>query len=192
MASTIVSIHGSPRERGNSALLAEQIEVGAREAGAGLLPFYLHGMDIQPCSACDACQGSAEAPCVIDDDMQAVYRALAEADGLIIASPVYWFTVSGQTKLFLDRCYALGGPEGSQLSGKRIAIALTYEDADPFRSGAVNALRSFQDMFAYVGAPIVGMVYGTAARAGEIASNLALLEQAKELGRRLTSALPRS
>ncbi len=185
MGQKIVSIHGSPRKNGNSALLAEQVEAGAREAGAQVVSFYLHGMDIRPCSACDACRGSIEAKCAIEDDMQSVHHALREADGLIIASPIYWFAVSGQTKVFLDRCYALGGPEGTALRGKRIVIALTYEDPDPFGSGAVNALRSLQDMFAYVDAPIVSMVYGTAGGAGEIASNPSLLGEAREAGRRL-------
>ena len=54
----------------------------------------------------------------------------------------------------MDRCYALGGPCGYRLRGKKIAIALTYGDVDPFRSGAVNALRTFQDAFAYVEAEI--------------------------------------
>lgn len=187
---SVVSIHGSPRVNGNSAILAERVEAGAREAGAEVIPFTLHSMDIHACSACDGCRGSTTDECVVDDDMQAIYRVLRDADGLILASPIYWFAVSGQMKVFLDRCYALGGPEGSQLSGKRIAIALTYEDADPFRSGAVNALRSFQDMFAYVDAPIVGTVYGTAAQAGEIASNADLLTAAEKLGRKLVTVPP--
>jgi len=191
MKNEIVSIHGSPRERGNSALLAEQIEAGAREAGARVTSFYLHGMNIRPCSACDACQEDTMHPCVVDDDMQTIYRALQKASGVIIASPIYWFSVSGQTKVFLDRCYGLGGPDGNQLRGKQIVIALTYEDADPFKSGAVNALRSFQDMAAWIGAHIVGMVYGTALRAGEIASNAALFEEARELGRLLGSGTVR-
>jgi len=182
----LVSIHGSPREKANSSILAEHIEIGAREAGAEVHSFTLQSMTIHHCSACDACQKSKDAACVVDDDMQAIYGVLRDADGLILASPIYWFAVSGQMKAFLDRCYALSGPEGSQLSGKRIAIALTYEDADPFRSGAVNALRSFQDMFAYVGAPIVGAVYGTASSAGEIASNAELLNDAQALGWKLT------
>lgn len=185
MGQKIVSIHGSPRKNGNSALLAAEIQAGASDAGAQVVSFHLQGMDIRPCTACDACRGSVEAECVIEDDMGVVYRALREADGLIIATPIYWFAASGQTKVFLDRCYALGGPDGTALRGLRVAIAVTYEDPDPFRSGAVNALRSFQDMFAYVGAPIVAMVYGSAAGAGEIASNSALLVEARAAGRRL-------
>ena len=53
--------------------------------------------------------------------------------------------------------------------GKRIAIAMSYGDVDPVKSGCVNALRTFQDAFRYTGSKIVGMVYGSAMKAGEIA-----------------------
>ena len=106
----------------------------------------------------------------------------------MIASPIYWFTMSAQTKLFMDRLYAFIGPSGWGLAGKRIGIALAYADPDPFVSGAGNALRTFQDAFRHVGAPIVGMVYGRARAAGEIAGNAALVQEAFELGKALAGA----
>jgi multimeric flavodoxin WrbA len=104
---------------------------------------------------------------------------------LVIASPIYWFTMSAQTKLFLDRCYALGGPEGHDLAGKRIGIVLTYADADPFSSGAVNALRAFEDAFGYVGAEIVDMVYGSAWKPGDIRKRKDVMKSAYDLGKQL-------
>ena len=95
--------------------------------------------------------------------------------------------MSAQTKAFLDRCYALGGPEGNDLTGKRIGIVLTYADPDPFSSGAVNAIRTFQDAFRYVDAKLVGMVYGSAWKAGEIKANEELMAKAYELGQQLGS-----
>jgi multimeric flavodoxin WrbA len=138
--------------------------------------YYLHGMDIKPCDACAICRKDINAECVINDDMQKLYP---------IASPIYWFTVSAQTKLFMDRCYALGVSGEYALKGKRVGIVLTYEDSDPFTSGAVNAIRTFQDVFRYVGAPIVGMVYGRASEPGEIAANQELMDKAFGLGRKL-------
>jgi multimeric flavodoxin WrbA len=127
--------------------------------------------------------------CVIEDDMQALYPGIREADSIVYASPIYWFTVSAQLKLFIDRCYALGG--GSDytgehaLAGKRIGVLLTYGGDDPFDSGAVNAIRTFQDMFDYIPAEIVGIVYGYASDAGEIRYNRAVMEKAYALGRKL-------
>jgi hypothetical protein len=62
---------------------------------------------------------------------------------------------------------------------------MSYGDSDPFNSGCVNALRSFQDAYRYVGAIIVGMVYGSAEEPGEIASNTELMAQAEEIGKKL-------
>jgi multimeric flavodoxin WrbA len=180
---------GSPRKKGNSATLAKQVAAGAEAAGAEVESFYLHSLDIQPCTACDACREDTARDCVIEDDMQALYQKLRRADALVIASPVYWFTVSAQTKTFMDRWYAFGNPQEkyAPFSGKRIGIVLTYADNDPFASGAVNALRTFQDAFNYVGAEIVGMIYGCASEAGEIENNRDLMENAYELGKRLGS-----
>jgi multimeric flavodoxin WrbA len=179
----VLILLGSPRKKGNSAILAEQIAKGAKAGGAEVETVFLHGMNIKPCQSCYVCQKPDSKGCAIDDDMQIVYRKLLETDAWVIASPVYWFTVSAQTKLFIDRCFALPAYQKKVFSGKRIAIAMTYGDTDPFTSGCVNALRTFQDIFRYVGAKIVGMVYGSAMEAGEIKSNGDLMKQAEALGK---------
>ena len=183
----IVIVLGSPRKEGNSTTLAQQVAVGAAASGAKVETFYLHDMDISPCTACDSCRDDTAVDCVIDDQMRSLYPKLRSADALVIASPIYWFTMSAQTKLFMDRCYALGGPDGNALKGKQIGILLTYADPDPFSSGAVNALRTFQDGFKYIGAEIIGMLYGSAWKAGEIQNNKELMKKAYELGKKLGS-----
>ncbi len=186
----VVVILGSPRKKGNSTVLANQIISGVESAGAKAETIYLNGLSIKPCQACYACKKEDDSDCAIDDDMQAIYPKLVEADAWVIASPVYWFTMTAQTKLFMDRCFAIFNeePEKSPLYQKRIAIAMSYGDEDPFASGCVNALRTFQDAYRYVGAEIVGMVYGSAEEPGEIASNTELMEQAEELGKELVAA----
>jgi multimeric flavodoxin WrbA len=183
----IILVMGSPRKEGNSATLAKQVAAGAEAGGAEVESFYLQGMNIQPCTACNACREENSKGCVIDDDMKVLYSRLRQSDALVISSPIYWFSVSAQTKVFMDRWYALGGPgeEYAAFAGKRIGIVLTYADVDPFTSGAVNALRTFQDAFNYVGAEIVRMVYGSASEPGEIARNRDLMGEAYELGKKL-------
>jgi multimeric flavodoxin WrbA len=119
--------------------------------------------------------------------MRDVYPALRESAAVVIASPVYWFTMAAQTKIFIDRLYAFIGPEGHGMEGKQIGIVLTYQDADPFSSGAVNALRAFQDSFRWMKAPIAGMVYGSANIPGEITKNRAVMKKAFELGVKVAS-----
>jgi len=177
---------GSPRRNGNSATLAEEAMRGARENDAVIGCHHLHDMNIRPCQACEYCRKEGAETCCQNDDMQILYPEVRAADAILIAGPVYWFSICAQTKLFMDRLYAFGNEEGYGLRGKRIGIILTYADADAFKSGAVNALRSFQDSFGYVGAEIVGMVYGSAWKAGEIRNNRELMSRAVELGKRLT------
>lgn len=188
MPKKVLVVIGSPRRNGNSASLAKQVAAGAKVVGAKVETVFLHWMNIQPCTACDACRKKLKKDCIIKDDMRALYPKLKSADAIVIASPIYWFTISAQTKLFMDRWYALGGDDGYALAGKKFAIVLAYADADPFTSGAVNALRTFQDAFNYIGAEVVGMVYGSAWKAGEIKKNKALMDSAYELGRKLASA----
>jgi len=185
----VLILKGSPRKKGNSSILADQVADGARSAGAEVESFDLHNMDIRPCDACDACQGT-DADCIIEDDMQILYPKLRSADAIVVASPIYWFTMSAQTKLCIDRWYALEDPRGNALAGKQIGIVLIYGDTDPFTSGAINAIRAFQDMFRYVKANIAGIVYGSASKVGEIQSQQELMERAFKLGRKLADAQP--
>ena len=117
--------------------------------------------------------------------MQMLYPKLRSADAIVVASPIYWFTLSAQAKLCIDRWYALEGPGGSALAGKQFGLVLTYGDVDPYTSGAINAIRTFQDMCRYIKADLAGIVYGTASDPGEIQSQAKVLERAYQLGQRL-------
>jgi multimeric flavodoxin WrbA len=183
----VLVILGSPRRKGNSSTIAARISRGAKSAGAQVETVFLQGLNISPCRGCDTCQKLDSKGCAIKDDMQEIFPKLIKADAWVIASPVYWFNMSAQTKIFMDRCYALTAYAKNPFAGKRIAIAMSYGDVDPVRSGCVNALRTFQDAFRYTGSKIVGMVYGSAMKAGEIADNKALMQEAEELGKRLVS-----
>jgi multimeric flavodoxin WrbA len=186
-AKRVLVILGSPRRKGNSSTLASRISRGARSAGARVETVYLQGLKISPCRGCDTCKKDDSKGCAIKDDMQGIYPKLIAADAWVIASPVYWFTVSAQTKMFMDRCYALTAYAKNPFAGKRIAIAMSYGDSDPVRSGCVNALRTFQDAYRYTRSKIVGMVYGSATKAGEIEHDEALMREAEDLGKRLVS-----
>ena len=87
----------------------------------------------------------------------------------------------------IDRWYALEAGGGNALRGKEIGIILTYGDTDLYTSGGINAIYTFQSMFRYIRAEIVGMVYGTAMDVGDAAKQPALMEKAYQLGQRLAS-----
>ncbi|MBN1381578.1 MAG: flavodoxin family protein [Deltaproteobacteria bacterium] len=181
----VLVILGSPRKKGNSAILAEKISKGAKSVGAEVESVFLQGLNISPCRSCYTCQRPDTKGCAIKDDMQDIFQKLIKSDAWVIASPVYWFSMSAQTKIFMDRLFVLSAYTKDPFSGKKIAIAMSYGDVDPFVSGCVNALRTFQDAFRFTRSRIVGMVYGSAMKAGEIEKNEALMQEAEALGKRL-------
>ncbi len=100
----VILFNGSPRQGGNTELLLQEAARGAQECGAETEFFRLHAMRLRPCMGCGKCSDTAR--CVIEDDMQKVHRAIREADRIVVASPIFFFSVSAQTKIMIDRCQA--------------------------------------------------------------------------------------
>jgi len=95
---------GSPREGGNTDILLSEALKPIRAAGHEINLFILNTMNISPCQNCGECEDSGV--CVIEDDMVAVKNAIREADRIILASPIFFFGLSAQTKAMVDRCQA--------------------------------------------------------------------------------------
>jgi len=184
MTKNILILKGSPREKGNSAILADRAAVGALEAGAQVESIYLHGLDIRPCDACDLC---VDGECVIEDDMQPLYPKLAAADAILLTSPVYWFTFSAQLKLCIDRWYGFQGHRWKEVSHKEFGIILSYGDTDLYTSGAINAIHTFETMCRFLESKIVGIVHGSLNDVGDVEKHPELLQQAYNLGKLLAS-----
>ena len=179
----VLILKGSPRERGNSATLAEKAAEGARAAGAQVESLYLHGLDIRPCDACDLCldQGT----CVIEDDMQPLYPKLAAADAILLASPIYCFTFSAQMMLCIDRWYAFQASKWKEISGKSFVLILSYGDTDLYTSGAINAIYTFESLCRFFNGRIIGILHGSLSDVGDAEKHPELLEQAYRLGQSL-------
>lgn len=188
MKSRLIILKGSPNKNGNSSILADRVAQGAKDSGMEVDSFLLHDMKINPCDACDFCQGLGDGNCIVEDDMQLIYPKLISAAAILLASPIYWFTISAQLKLCIDRWYALEGPEGNALAGKRFGVVLAYGDSDPYTSGAINAIRTIQDVCRYIKGEFIGVAYGSALKAGEIEKLPEILQQAYNLGGKLADS----
>ena len=92
-------------ENGNTDQLSQSFVDGARFAGHEVRKIVLHH-DIQGCKGCRACQHNGH-QCVIKDDMQVIYPLFEESDVLVLASPLYFWSISGRLKSFIDRLYAI-------------------------------------------------------------------------------------
>ena len=102
----IVILNGSPR-RGNTKALIDAFTEGARRAGNEVECFDLQKMNIRPCLGCCAGGKDPSSPCVQKDDMEKIYPAYREADVVVLASPLYYWNVSGQIKCAFDRLFAV-------------------------------------------------------------------------------------
>jgi multimeric flavodoxin WrbA len=101
----IVAIYGSPRRRGNTATLLKKAIEGARDSGADVEEIVLRDLKISPCLEIYGCLQAGE--CAIKDDFQMVRDKILAAQGLILASPVFFYTVSAHTKMLMDRFQSL-------------------------------------------------------------------------------------
>jgi multimeric flavodoxin WrbA len=101
----IVAIYGSPRRNGNTSMLLRSAVSAARDEGAVVEEFVLRDLRISPCLEIYACKEKGE--CAIQDDFQRVARSMLNAQGIMLASPIFFYTVSAHTKAFMDRCQSL-------------------------------------------------------------------------------------
>ena len=101
----IVAIYGSPRRKGNTAALLKKAIEGARHAGADVEEIVLRDLKISPCLEIYGCLQAGE--CAIKDDFQMVRDKILQAQGLILASPVFFYSVSSHTKILMDRFQSL-------------------------------------------------------------------------------------
>jgi multimeric flavodoxin WrbA len=103
--SKILALYGSPRREGNTSTLLSHSVKGAREAGADVEEIHLSELKISPCLEIYACRDTGR--CIIQDDFQPLHDKLLTCDALMLSSPVFFYTVSAHTKIFMDRCQAL-------------------------------------------------------------------------------------
>ena len=182
----VLAVVGSPRKGGNTDVLIDQLISGAAGAGAEVEKIYLNDLKITPCQACYACK--KKPGCVIQDDMQKLYPKVLAADAILFGTPVYWWTVSAQMKLFLDRWFALMDADYQSLvKGKRAALAVVCQDPDT-KGMTAPIIHMFKEGLEFIGVKYVGEVTASCDKKGEVAENATAMRAARELGRRTAQA----
>jgi multimeric flavodoxin WrbA len=101
----ITAIYGSPRRKGNTAELLQRAVQGASDEGARVEEIVLRDLKMSPCLEIYGCMKTGR--CAIKDDFQEVYDTLLASQGLMLASPIFFYTVSAHTKILMDRCQSL-------------------------------------------------------------------------------------
>ncbi len=124
MDKKIVILNGSPRRNGNTSALVREFTKGAQSAGNTVTEFFLDGMNIHGCKGCFGGCSGRECPCVQKDDMDKIYPAVKECDVIVLASPLYYWNMSGQLRTAVDRLFALEEGDGNLLRGHGRGSAL--------------------------------------------------------------------
>jgi len=176
MSHKILVVTGSPRKKGNTNLLADAFIEGAKTAGNQVFRFNAGEANINGCLACQFCFVN-EGVCKQDDDMQQAYKYLHECDVLVLASPIYFFTVSAQIKAFIDRMFCgIGKP----FAVKATVLLTVQEDKDI--AVADNAVNTYKSIIDYTGWENLGVIsVPNVEGVGAIAGN-PKLEDARKLG----------
>lgn len=132
MGKKILVLNGSPRAKGNTAGLVRSFTEGADAAGHQVTCFELQKMNIHPCLGCGKGGKKPESPCVQKDDMEKIYTAYREADVVCLASPLYFWTISGQLKCAIDRLYAVAECDGDLAHPAKECVLLMAAEGDGY------------------------------------------------------------
>ncbi len=176
MSKKILILSGSPRKGGNSDLLCDEFAKGAAEAGHAVEKIRVAEKNIGYCRGCYACKNGA---CVQKDDMTEVLQKMIDADVLVLASPVYFYSIDAQLKALIDRTVA----RWLEVKDKEFYYIVTA--ADEAKASAETTLACFRGYADCVeGAREMGVIYGMGAyEKGEILTHPAM-KQAYEMGKK--------
>lgn len=176
MSKKVLVLSASPRKNGNSDILCEEFIKGASEVGNSVEKIFLGDKKINYCIACDGCKRN-NGVCVHKDDMSEVLEKMIEADVIVMATPVYFYTMDAQMKTLIDRTVA----RYTEIKNKDFYIIATAAvGSKALLERTIDGFRGFMDCLD--GAKEKGVVYGTSAwQKGEIKGSKAM-EDAYKMG----------
>jgi multimeric flavodoxin WrbA len=186
----VLGILGSPRRGGNTELLLEEVLQGARDQGGSCEKVVLRDLKITPCLEIYKC--AEDGACAIQDDMQDLYGKIQQTERLIMASPIFFYSVPALTKAMIDRCqalwvkkYMLKLPVSSVADRKGAFISVAATQGKKLFEGVRLTMKYFFDAIdvAYSDELFVRGVD----QKGEVKKKPEALQAAYELGRRLVA-----
>lgn len=178
MSKKVLVLSASPRKGGNSDLLCDQFILGAKEAGNQAEKIFFSDKKINYCIGCYACKGSGN--CIQKDDMAEVLDKMIAADVIVMATPVYFYTMDAQMKTLIDRTV----PRYTEISNKEMYFIVAAADGRiQAMERTIEGFRGFTSCLK--GAKEKGVIYGIGAwKVGDIKGTQAM-KQAYEMGKQV-------
>ncbi len=180
MSKRILVLAGSPRIKGNTDILSDEFIRGAKEMGNDTEKIYLAQKKIYPCIGCYKCRSTSEHTCVFKekDDFEEIIQKVITADVLVLASPVYFYSLTAQMKVALDRFFAR---ENEIKNKKAYFITASAAPDEKYLQVAIETFRGFISCFENVTES--GMVLGMGTTEKGDVKELPVMQQAYELGK---------
>lgn len=175
----IVVLEGSPNRHGSSNMLADEFIRGAKEAGHTIKVIDAAHADLHLCTGCVRC--GYEGPCIQNDDMEQFRKEILEADMMVFVTPLYYYGMSAQLKILIDRFCAING----SITRKHMKSALLSAawNADGWTFGALEA--HYKTLVRYLDLDDQGMILGKGCGTPAMTRRSGYPERAYEFGRRL-------
>ena len=172
----IVILNGSAR-KGNTSAAIQAFRKGA-EGKHEIEVIEPHKLHIAPCKGCNACE--CYKGCIDKDDTNKTIDAIAAADMILFTSPVYWWGITGQLKLVIDKCFC----RGMQIKNKKVGLIVT--GAAPVEDEQYELIENqFACITEYLGWDMLFQKRYSANAKDELAKNEAVMAELEELGKKL-------
>ncbi len=172
----VLILSGSPRIEGNSDLLCNEFAKGAKEAGHEVVKINVANRKVHPCIACYNCK--EKGICVFKDDMKEILQQMIDADVIVLASPVYFYSIDAQLKAVIDRTVA----RWLEVKNKEFYYIATCADED--RQSLETTLACFRGYADCVeGAKEMGVLYGTGVYEKGAIKDMPIMKEAYEMGK---------
>ncbi len=170
-----IGIIGSPRRKGNTDIIVNEVLKGANEAGANTESVFLGKLKINPCLGCEVCKKKHR--CVHEDDMPGLAQKILKSQICVLGTPVYFWGPTAQFKTFFDRFYW----ERYVIKGKKIIIVIPFEDKDPEMASLL--VRMITDAIKYIKGEVIDIILAPGVyKKGDVRKYDELLLKARKAG----------
>ncbi len=179
MSKKVLILSGSPRKGGNSDLLCDAFMKGAQESGNQVEKVFIRSKKIAPCNACYFCKQSG-GQCAIKDDMAEILDKIQAVDVIVMASPVYFYSIDSQMKAVIDRSVA----RWTNIRNKEFYYIMTAaEDSSDVMDCTLECFRGFARCLD--GAREMGVIWGKGVYEAGAIKEMPVMQEAYEMGKQI-------
>lgn len=179
MGKKVLILKGSPRKHGNTSILADAFADGARESGHEVTDIFIREKQIGDCYGCGACQGNG-GNCVQKDDMMEIYEGMKQADAVVFASPVYFYTWTSLMKRVIDRTFAV---EPMLQNKKFYLLSAGAAPEEQYMKTMIDSFRLYLSCFRAGGIEEGGILFAYGTNGPSDAKEMPVLKEAYEMGK---------